>query len=321
MYYVYALIDPRSNLPFYIGKGKKENDRHRDHFNESKKNNSNNHKIYKINYIKSLNLDIPVKILEDNILDENIAYDIETFYIKQYGRKNIDKDGILTNICLDNKPPSWKGKKQSESHLKKRIESRKKTIKEKGIKPKSIESRKKLSETMKGEKNHFYGKTHSKEFKIKHSKRMKGNKNGGKSYLFIDPNNNCSIVIGEFYNFCKNNNLSVATMEKVCRTGVKTKNGKCKGWRVYKIAETGMDPYSGLFDLFEGKGYLEKQGNRYKYITSEGEEIIEFRKNWKGDLFERVMFDLPQKEAQALNIVEADEEAVEQDYNEEQSVE
>src|SRR6056300_701802 len=46
--------------------------------------------------------------------------------------------------------------------------------------------------------------------------------------------------------------------------------------------ETGMDPYSGLFDLFEAKGLLEKQGNRYKYITSAGEEMLEFRKAWTG---------------------------------------
>jgi len=43
--------------------------------------------------------------------------------------------------------------------------------------------------------------------------------------------------------------------------------------------ETGMDPYSGLFDLFEAKGLLEKQGNRYKYIDSAGEETLEYRKN------------------------------------------
>ena len=74
--------------------------------------------------------------------------------------------------------------------------------------------------------------------------------------------------------------------------------------------ETGMDPYSGLFDLFEGKGLLTKQGNRYKYITSQGEEILEYRKNWKGELFEQVMEDLPLKEAKMVNIDSTDEESV-----------
>ena len=49
--------------------------------------------------------------------------------------------------------------------------------------------------------------------------------------------------------------------------------------------ETGMDPHSGLLDLFEGKGLLVKQGNRLKYITSKGEEMLEFSRagqetNW-----------------------------------------
>lgn len=45
--------------------------------------------------------------------------------------------------------------------------------------------------------------------------------------------------------------------------------------------ETGMDPYSGLVDLFELKGLLTKQGNRLKYIDIDtGEEIMMFRKPW-----------------------------------------
>jgi hypothetical protein len=73
--------------------------------------------------------------------------------------------------------------------------------------------------------------------------------------------------------------------------------------------ETGMDPYSGLFDMFETKGLLEKVGNRYKYITTDGEEILEFRKRWTGDLLEKVIEDLPAKEAQLVNIAKVAEEA------------
>ena len=80
--------------------------------------------------------------------------------------------------------------------------------------------------------------------------------------------------------------------------------------------ETGMDPYSGMFDLLEAKGLLEKQGNRYKYINSNGEETLEYRKNWTGELLEMVMADLPAKEEQLVNIANADEEAV-IDHNEE----
>ncbi len=55
--------------------------------------------------------------------------------------------------------------------------------------------------------------------------------------------------------------------------------------------ETGMDPYSGLLDLFEKKGVISQQGNRLKYVDSKGTEIIEFRKNWNGDKLTKVMND------------------------------
>ena len=56
--------------------------------------------------------------------------------------------------------------------------------------------------------------------------------------------------------------------------------------------ETGMDPYSGLIDIFEAKGVLTKQGNRLRYLAKSGEEMIEFRKNWTGDKLDVIMADL-----------------------------
>jgi len=44
---------------------------------------------------------------------------------------------------------------------------------------------------------------------------------------------------------------------------------------------TGMSPYSGLVDLFEGKGMLKKEGNSLVYITRDGEIIKQFRKPWE----------------------------------------
>lgn len=68
--------------------------------------------------------------------------------------------------------------------------------------------------------------------------------------------------------------------------------------------DTGMDPYSGLFELFEKQGLLEKQGNRYKYITSTGEEMLEFRKNWTGEKLDVIMNDFSAKMDKTLNIEE-----------------
>jgi RecA/RadA recombinase len=47
--------------------------------------------------------------------------------------------------------------------------------------------------------------------------------------------------------------------------------------------ETGMNPYSGLVELFEKKNLLVKQGNRLKYINLAGEEVLEYRKAWMQD--------------------------------------
>ena len=57
--------------------------------------------------------------------------------------------------------------------------------------------------------------------------------------------------------------------------------------------ETGMDPYSGLVDLFEEKGILVQQGNRLKFVDSSGKEHLFYRKEWKSDKLDMIMADFP----------------------------
>ncbi len=47
--------------------------------------------------------------------------------------------------------------------------------------------------------------------------------------------------------------------------------------------EEGMNPYSGLFDLFESKGLLTKQGNSYIYTDSDGTEHKHFKKKYENN--------------------------------------
>jgi recombination protein RecA len=47
--------------------------------------------------------------------------------------------------------------------------------------------------------------------------------------------------------------------------------------------ETGMNPYSGLLDLFEKANILTKEGNRLVYTTDSGEVIKFFRKGWESN--------------------------------------
>jgi hypothetical protein len=82
--------------------------------------------------------------------------------------------------------------------------------------------------------------------------------------------------------------------------------------------ETGMNPYSGLVELFEAKGVIEKSGNRLKYVTSEGEELLDYRKKWTGELLDKVMSDYLLKEASVVNTSDED---VSEDADELQPIE
>ena len=83
--------------------------------------------------------------------------------------------------------------------------------------------------------------------------------------------------------------------------------------------ETGMNPYSGLVDLFEKKGLIVKDGNRLKYTDSTGEEIKEYRKNWTGNLLDKVMSDYAKLADPVVNIEVADEEVATEKLEQEQT--
>ena len=70
--------------------------------------------------------------------------------------------------------------------------------------------------------------------------------------------------------------------------------------------ETGMNPYSGLLELFEAKGVINKSGNRLAYTTLDGEEILEYRKKWTGELLDKVMSDYLEKEKSVVNTSDED---------------
>jgi RecA/RadA recombinase len=84
--------------------------------------------------------------------------------------------------------------------------------------------------------------------------------------------------------------------------------------------ETGMNPYSGLVELFEKKGLLVKQGNRLKYINLAGEEVLEYRKAWMiGGKLDLIMSEYNEKMAPVVNTAEA--EIVDADLIEENMIE
>ena len=76
--------------------------------------------------------------------------------------------------------------------------------------------------------------------------------------------------------------------------------------------ETGMSPTSGLLDMFEAKGILQKEGNKLTYISSTTGEIIkEFRKGWTDDKLMVIIDEW--KEDSTKSTVNVDEEEISED--------
>ena len=122
-YYVYQLIDPRSNLPFYIGEGKGKRAWSHLTFNSGC---NNPHKDRVIQKIYDAGLEVVVEIVQEG-LTKIESRNLEGQLIEKIG---IDK---LTNICLNANPP-----------------------------------------ILPGNKNGFYGKTHTEESKKKIGRANKG---------------------------------------------------------------------------------------------------------------------------------------------------
>ncbi len=74
---------------------------------------------------------------------------------------------------------------------------------------------------------------------------------------------------------------------------------------------TGMNPYSGLLDLFEKSGLLSKEGNSLVYTTNDGEIIKKFRKGWERNddgCLDRVMVEYQARGENKLSTVTVEEQ-------------
>ena len=94
-YYVYQLIDPRNERPFYVGEGKEQRAWSHQKFASGC---NNPHKDRVIRKIQSLGLKVGVKLIKTDLTKQK-SIQFETQLIEEIGIEN------LTNICKNANPP------------------------------------------------------------------------------------------------------------------------------------------------------------------------------------------------------------------------
>ena len=176
---VYALIDPRNNLPFYIGKGIYKDSRGRElrrvKYHLSLKDKSNRLKNAVIKKLRAAGLEINHQILGDN-LSEDESFALEKEFIHKYGRRD-NNTGILCNLTDGGE--GMCGHKHNEDTRKLMSDKKKEYIEKNGVPFKgcrhNAESRKKMSDSQqivaKNRINPMQGKKHSEEAKRKISEK------------------------------------------------------------------------------------------------------------------------------------------------------
>jgi RecA/RadA recombinase len=79
--------------------------------------------------------------------------------------------------------------------------------------------------------------------------------------------------------------------------------------------DTGMNPYSGLVDLFEARAVLAKSGNKLEYIDNDGVSTKLFRKEWeanKDGILDTIMREWAGRQEKQPVAVDATEETFEE---------
>ncbi len=243
-YYIYGLIDPRNDLPFYIGKGtinpKRRGVKYRrvqEHLDGTDTHNQFKTKV--LNKILLEHGNVP-SIIYNTFEDENVCLDLEKELIRKYGRRDLGT-GCLTNLTDGGE--GFTGRVKSPEERKKISDSRKLYYQThpanfKGCKH-TEETKKIMSEIQKElapiTSLRSRGRRHTPETKEKlrqinlgrkipkeicHKFAHHGKDNcQSKSYLFISPNNDTFKVEGEFKKFVRDNKLSIMAFKKFLNKG------------------------------------------------------------------------------------------------------
>jgi hypothetical protein len=232
------LVDPRKDdQPFYVGKGKGR--RATTHLWETPET-RNVHKENKIAAIRASGLEPKIIYVAENIIDEEMAYELEAALIKKYGRRGYDKGGILTNICADSRPPNHKGKTYEEIYGSKEKADRQRALRSMlqkargGYGPKihSKETREKISAKGKGR---ILGPCpEERKQKIRENRvPVRGAAHHeSKRWKLTSPEGQIFEQVGNLKGLCESLGLSFATMHAAHLKNRIPKYGVAKGWKI-----------------------------------------------------------------------------------------
>ena len=239
VYYVYMLVDPRDDSPFYVGKGTGK--RAQTHlWNISRSHNP--YKEAKIRKIREEGYEPKIEYVAENIPDESLAYDIEAKLIAKFGRKGYEEGGILTNSVPDGRPPNHKGKTYEEIYGTERAKEITERRRELQLARGGYGPRKHSEETKKkiGAKSALQQRgplSEETKQKMRSHPKPKGKDHpGSRKYVLTSPvGEQFALYGGELKAFCKKNGLSIHTFHATLmyERGPSTR-GKNAGWRIEK---------------------------------------------------------------------------------------
>jgi hypothetical protein len=249
-FYVYTYKHPDTEKPFYIGKGREN--RFMQHMSDNEEKCFNKRLTGTIRNIKETGKKPIIVKLHEN-LDEETALAWEDHYVKLYGRKGIDEDGILMNIMEggiqtpknqgENHP--MYGKKHTEESKKKMSETQKRILKE-NPELHGMLGKTHTEESKEKNRQSHLGKKASQETRDKISKARSGKKHPegtgekiadklSKMWLMGSPEGNYHIITN-LNKWSKENGLDQGNLVKVA-SGISKQH---KGWTCSRLADREM---------------------------------------------------------------------------------
>ena len=109
-----------------------------------------------------------------------------------------------------------------------------------------------------------------------------------------------------------NKTSTVQGIRSACKVMKSRYSKPFEGVQIKIPYESGMDPYSGLLDMFEAKGIVTKTGNKLEYTSPvTGEVIKEFRKQWTSERLQVIIDEwgqhpAVQEEAEDVDLTDLD---------------